>query len=151
MEKKKMMILPASEAYQTKSATIRIDEEGFLCVHVHEDAELNLEEMENCFNIYRQLGCADHKVLEIIDGSNDFKITKEGREYAAEHAKEFFIASALVTTNLAVRLVFNFFSKFHNAEVPFRLFKTDAEARAWLYEFRSPDPPKKLRKEGFLF
>lgn len=146
-----MMILPASEAYKTKSATIRIDEEGVLCVYVHENAEMDQEEMENCFNIYRQLGCADHKILELIDGSNDFNITKEGREYASKHAKEFFIASALVTTNLAVRLVFNFFTKFYDPEVPFKLFKTEAEARAWLYEFRTPKSPKKLRKEGFLF
>ncbi len=138
----KKIIKPAGAIYKTNCTTIRIDEEGILCVQVHENAELDREEMESCFDIYRQLGCAEHKILQIIDGNYNFNITKEGREYASEHGKEFFIASALVTTNLAVRLVFNFFMKFYKAELPFRMFKTETEARTWLYEFRTVNPPK---------
>jgi len=149
MEKK--MIRAASETYKTNSATIRIDEEGILCVHIHENAEVDEKEVQACFNIYRQLGCEEDKVLELIFGSNDFTLTKEGSDLAAKHGKDFFIACALITTNLAVRLVFNFYTKIQPPDIPFRMFKSEAEARAWLNEFRSDTPPKKSLKKNFLF
>jgi hypothetical protein len=121
----------------TKSARIHIDRKGILCVQIIANAELNEEEVAQTFAVYHDLGCSEQKVLQLMDGSNDFTITKEGRDYASKHGKDYFLASAIVTNNRAVRLLVNFFNRFHKHEVPFRMFKNEKEARIWLENFRS--------------
>jgi hypothetical protein len=125
-----------AEKIRTKKNVIWIDEEGILRVAPNEGAELDLEEAMACFDVYRQLGCRENKVLQLMDGRGGLSATPEARDYAAEHGKEYFIASAIVSSSLPVRIIVNFFNAFYKHEVPFKMFSTEEEALRWLRKFK---------------
>lgn len=128
--------MEAVRRIETKLNQIWIDDEGFLILKPQEGAELDLDEVKACFRAYDQLGIGPHnKVLEIID-ARDGSMTTEGRAYAAENGKNYFIAAAIISDSLAVRLVVNFFNTFHKQLVPFKMFKNEEDAREWLRTFR---------------
>ena len=120
---------------KTKLNEIWIDDEGFLILKPKEGAELDLEEVKACFEAYKELGVGPHnKVLELID-ARDGSMTGEARSYAAEMGKDYFIAAAIISDSLAVRMVVNFFNTFYTHIVPFKMFATEEEARKWLRTF----------------
>lgn len=130
-------MLTKSEIIKTKTSEIWIDERDVLRVNILEGSELNLEEVVTCFDSYRELGCGENnKVLQLMDARVNCTMTKEAREYVAKQAKDFFIASAVVTDNLVVRLIANFITKFYKLEVPFKIFDTEEKAWEWLLRFR---------------
>lgn len=122
----------------TGKSDIWIDERGILHLHLHENIELDLEEAKKCFKIYEELGCKRNKVLQIMDaGKGNPTVTKAARDYAAEMGKEYFIASAIISKSLAVRMMVNFFNSFYKGHgVPFKLFPNEEEAVKWLETFR---------------
>jgi hypothetical protein len=121
---------------KTKMNEIWIDDEGFLILKPQEGAELDLDEVKACFEAYSTLGIGpENKVLELID-ARDGSMTSEARTYAAEVGKDYFIAAAIISDSLAVRLIVNFFNTFYTQVVPFKMFGTEEEARKWLRTFR---------------
>ena len=120
---------------RTHSSSIWFDEDRILHVLPNEGAEIDLEEVIACFVIYKKLGCDKKKVLQLIDGRAGFIIRKEARDYAAKHGRTFFIASAVISNSLPVRLMVNFFNTFYNHSVPFKLFADEFEAITWLKRF----------------
>ena len=123
------------EKITTENTEIWFDEEGILWLKPIENADIDLEEVLACFDIYRKLGCDKKKVLQLIDARDNISMSHEGRQYASEHGKHFFIASAVISNSLAVRLIVNFFNSFYNHPVPFKLFSTEKEALKWLRGF----------------
>ena len=121
---------------RTKANEIWIDEEGFLILKAMEGIEMDLDEVKVCFEAYEQLGIGPHnKVLELID-ARDGSLTSEARNYAAEHGMNYFIAAAIVSDSLAVRMVVNFFNTFYKHVVPFKIFSNESDARKWLRTFK---------------
>lgn len=121
---------------RTKKCEIWIDDEGILFLKPSDNADIDLEEVKSCFEAYKELGIGPHnKVLEIID-QWDGSITPEARNYAAKVGGDFFIASAVISNSLAVRLVVNFFNAFYKTDVPFKMFANEEHARKWLRTFR---------------
>jgi hypothetical protein len=130
-------MLLKSEIIKTKTSEIWIDDRGILNVKVFEGAELTLDEVKINFNVYRELGCNENnKVLQLMDAQAHCSMTKEAREYVAQQAKDFFIASVVITNNLAVRLIANFINKFYKLDIPFRLVESEDEALEWLLKFK---------------
>ncbi|MFI5149669.1 MAG: hypothetical protein ACHQRM_08040 [Bacteroidia bacterium] len=117
---------------KTAKASIWLDEDGFLWVKPNKGVEMEGRDVELAFKVYEELGCKKKKVPQIIDGREDFTMSKEGREYAATHAESVFIASAMITESLAIRLIVNFFNRFYKTPVPFKSFPTETEAKIWL-------------------
>ena len=115
---------------------IWIDHLGVLWVKPEDSAEIDLEEARACFAVYRSLGCKENKILQLLDGRKHFTLTDEARSYAALQGKEFFIASAIISNNLAMRIAVNFFNRFMNHDVPFKMFGTERAAIDWLLKFR---------------
>jgi len=121
---------------RTKANEIWIDEEGFLILKAMEGIEMDLDEVKACFEAYKGLGIGPHnKVLELID-ARDGSLTSEARTYAAENGMNYFIAAAIVSDSLAVRMVVNFFNTFYKHVVPFKIFSKEEEARKWLRTFK---------------
>ena len=121
---------------KTKYNEIWLDDEGILILKPAEGAELDLDEVKICFEAYKSLGIGPHnKVLELID-ARDGSMTSEGRTYAAEVGKDYFIAAAIISDSLAVRLVVNFFNTFYKNTVPFKMFANEEDARKWLRTFK---------------
>ncbi|MCD6018935.1 MAG: hypothetical protein K0S53_2056 [Bacteroidetes bacterium] len=115
---------------------IWFDEEGILVLKPDEGAELDLEEVESCFEAYKALGIGPHnKVLELIN-ARDGSMTADARAFAAKNGVNYFIAAAIISDSLAVRLVVNFFNSFYKQLVPFKMFATEEAARNWLRTFR---------------
>jgi len=128
--------MEATQTIKTKMNEIWIDEEGFLILKPQEGAELDLDEVKACFDAYRSLGIGPgNKILEIID-ARDGSMTSEARTYAAEVGADYFIAAAIISDSLAVRLVVNFFNTFYKQIVPFKMFASEEDARKWLRTFR---------------
>lgn len=120
---------------KTKLNEIWIDDEGFLNLKPMEGAELDLKEVMVCFEVYRELGVGPHnKVLELID-AKEGSMTTEARAYAASLGGDYFIAAAIISDSLAVRIVVNFFNTLYTNTVPFKMFATEEEARKWLRTF----------------
>lgn len=115
---------------------IWIDDEGFLILKPKEGVELDLDEVKVCFEAYKSLGIGPHnKVLEIID-ARDGSMTTEARAFAAEVGNDYFIAAAIISDSLAVRMVVNFYNSFYKQKVPFKMFSTEEAARKWLRTFK---------------
>lgn len=125
-----------SEKIETKSTQIWIDDEGILHVKIKEGAEVDLEEVKFCFDIYKKLGCHKNKVLQLIEGGSFFTFDNNAQKYAAKHGGDFFIAAAIINNSLAIRMLFNFFNAFFKNRVPFKMFITKQEALKWLRTFR---------------
>ena len=126
----------AIKKIKTNMNEIWIDDEGFLILKPKEGVELDLDEVKACFEAYKSLGIGpDNKVLEIID-ARDGSMSSEARTFAAENGKDFFIASAIISDSLAVRMVVNFFNTFYSQVVPFKMFANEKDAREWLRTFK---------------
>ncbi|MDF2436308.1 MAG: hypothetical protein K0Q95_684 [Bacteroidota bacterium] len=125
-------------SFKTSSTQIFLDEEGILWIRPDDDVEIDEREVESCFEIYRTLGVgANAKVLQIVDAPQSLHMTKEARDYAAKYGNDYFLASALITNNLSVRIIGNFFALFYSGrKVPFRLFGDVESAKKWLEQYR---------------
>ncbi len=130
--------MPGKKApIKTKFSEIWLEQSGLLCLKFNDNVEADLEEVQRAFKVYEDLGLGPNKkVLQLMFGQNNFTITPEARAYAAKKGNDFFIASAMISNNLAVRMLVNFFNKFDNNQVPFKMFGTEAEAREWLGKFK---------------
>jgi hypothetical protein len=128
--------MTATQKLKTNYNEIWIDDEGFLMLKPTPGVELDLEEVKAYFEAYKSLGIGpDNKVLEIID-ARDGSMSSEARTFAAENGKDFFIASAIISDSLAVRMVVNFFNTFYSQVVPFKMFANEKDAREWLRTFK---------------
>lgn len=121
---------------ETLSSIIRIDQEGILRLRIKDGYDVKLEDVKESFEVYKKLGCDKKKVLQLMEGSNFFTFDNTAQKYAAKHCKDFFIASALVNKSLGIRILFNFFNRFFNAGIPFKMFSTEQEALKWLRKFK---------------
>lgn len=120
----------------TENTEIWMDTEGILILKLT-DAEVDLEEVRICFDAYVNLGCGPtNKVLQLIYVRGEGSMTHEARKYVSGIGKDFFIASAIVSNSLAVRLIVNFFNAFYKHDVPFKMFANEDEAREWLRGFK---------------
>lgn len=67
------------------------------------------------------------------DITKNISSTAEARIYGAKNEfTNYIIASAVVTNNLAVKIMVNFFISFNKPEKPVRLFKNKMDAVHWL-------------------
>lgn len=125
-------------SYRTKHSEVFIDLDGILWLVPDPNTDMDLAEVEACFDVYRKMGVGkNNKVLQLIDVRAEASMTKEGREYAAIHGGDFFLASAVVSKSLTVRLLVNFFNLFYKQPVPFRLFENVEAAKFWLFKFKT--------------
>lgn len=126
------------ESIRTKHCEIWLDEDGILWLKPDADTEMDLEEVKACFETYKKIGVnRKNKVLQIIDARVDISMNREGRDYAAAFGDEFFIASAVISSSLSIRLLINFFNMFYKSNrVPLKMFDTEENAKRWLDKFR---------------
>jgi hypothetical protein len=116
----------------TSICEISLDDDNILRVTVLKEGEMDLDEVKKCFEVYRSLGCDRKKALQLLDFTVPAIITKEARDYVDLMAPDFFIASAVVTQSLPVRIIVNFCMRFFNPAVPLKMFVNEEDARTWL-------------------
>lgn len=130
------MSAAAKQKIKTRYNEIWQDDEGFLWVRATEVTEIDLEEVKACFEAYAEMGIDQEKVLQVMDVRNSITVTREARDYAARHGHRFFIASAVISNSLSVRLIVNFFNFLYPKKVPLKMFGSEDEALKWLRKFR---------------
>lgn len=118
----------------TRYNEIWLDEEGVVCIRPFEMYEMDLDEVTACFGAYRELGVGvgRQKFLHLVDARNSFTVTREARDYIAQQVEQYFIASAVISKSITLRLLVNFFNRFYRVGMPLKLFSTETEARKWL-------------------
>lgn len=133
----------------TRQSEIWLDDDNILWVRVEGNAHLDLEEVINCFDSYRNLGLGKIRVAQVLDLRQGASMTLEAKNYVKEHGLSFFFAVAVISNSLAVRLIVNFFSLFHGQSLPLQLFSTEKEAVEWLkkIELKNAVRQKKATKE----
>lgn len=143
--------MPETKHISAKGSEIWVDDEGILNLKLSEYEEADLEEVKACFELYKSLGFGPHKkVLQIIYSPENLPVNHEARTYAANTGKDFFIASAVISNSLAVKLVVNFFNKFYKHNVPFKIFSTEQAARTWLHSFITKKTKSFPAKKSFF-
>jgi hypothetical protein len=125
-----------STHYTTSVSEIWMDVEGIMHVQFARGVVLSLPDMEEAYKLFRELGIGpgQRKGRQLLSGG-PFTINKEARAFAGKSGKDYFTAAAMVTDSMLMRMVINLFNAIQKHEVPFKLFRTEEEAVAWLRTF----------------
>lgn len=113
-------------------AFIHVRSDGIIYVRFKENVTLDIALQERLVDVYRQLLGVD-KANFIFQSDEGFFLTKEARENSIkleEHTPV--AASAIIVTNLASRIIANFFIKVNKPKIKYKLFGTVEEAAKWL-------------------
>lgn len=111
------------------------EEEGILRVRVIDGANLELKDVKEYYAFTDRI-TGGRKVLVIVDGTTDFTITEEARQYSAMQAEKTRIATALITRSKAMRMLANLYIQFNKPQSPTRMFTDEETALKWLGTFK---------------
>ena len=98
---------------------------------MNDDLELTLDDILAHRQIAHELTQGRPHVVLAIAGER-MQATEEARRYAANTVPEGRVAEAIIIGSLPVRIMGNFYLKFHKPEVPTRMFDKREEALKWL-------------------
>lgn len=119
-------------------SSIWVDEEGFIWVKFHTHDMMELADMKRQIKEIVKL-CDGNPRLFIIDGRGAYaNISKESREYAANHPDMAYLrkAQAILVDKLPNRLTANAFIKFNKPPNPVKVFDNAEDAKKWLKQFK---------------
>jgi len=105
--------------------------DGILVVTIKDDIELTVNDIiDHRAIVKRIVGIQPHAVLAIAGERT--QATGEARIYASTNIPEGRVAEAVIIRSLPVRIMGNFYLKFHKPNVPTRLFDDYEDAIKWL-------------------
>lgn len=117
----------------TRTCTLWVD--GFVRGRFHEGAEVSADDARENLAVTARLAEGRRRPV-LVDLRPVRSQSAEARAvFAGPEATAVSLAVALVTGSPLTRVLGNFFLGFNRPEVPTRLFKTVAEAEAWLATF----------------
>jgi hypothetical protein len=67
---------------------------------------------------------------------------KESRDYSEIHGQDYLHAAAIVVRSHITIFMFNAFSKINKPKIPFKAFRTEEDAVAWLRKIKSDNEAK---------
>ena len=103
---------------------------------VYDDgAEISLQMKKEMHTAYVQI-TGGKKMPFLFTNLGSFWISKEAREYArAIEPQQPFLAVAYFAPTLGIKLMAEFYGKFHKPAIPYKVFGEETEALAWLRTF----------------
>lgn len=129
-------VLTAKKVFSGKTAEMHLDDDGIVRIKVHENAEIDVEDIKHDFKLLKELA-QNKPVLKLVDSRTICTITPEGRAFAASlEIPENTIARAIIINSLAARITVNFFINFNRPKSPVKLFTCEKEALNWLKSFK---------------
>ncbi|PCJ84919.1 MAG: hypothetical protein COA57_08350 [Flavobacteriales bacterium] len=124
----------AKEKIETTTTFVWIRNDGIICVQVKDNAEVELEDSIQTFEVVKKLAGEGKKPVLVLTGIGG-TITPEVREFSSsERASEPTLAEAIVVKSLAHRIIVNFIINFNKPARPIKLFNDEKEAVKWLKE-----------------
>ena len=129
------------EIIEGKTATFSMLEKNILLVTMKENAEVELADAKENYEIALRL-TAGNRYVSFVDARNYATITDEARNFSTQpYIYANVIAQAIVVTSLASRLLVNFLIKVHkkNKNVEMQLFNDYDKALNWLKQKLAED------------
>ncbi|HEU4717636.1 MAG TPA: hypothetical protein VFU15_07375 [Bacteroidia bacterium] len=124
----KRILTPVNEKF--------IDERGILNIIIQEGAEITLENLREDHEMGLGL-TGGKKMRALVDARANFTSTEEAREFMrSDIMNKTRIATAVVTTNLASRIIVNFCLRFHKPATPLKMFSDFDKAVKWLLSMK---------------
>lgn len=122
--------------FETSTAEITLRNDGIFHVEFKENAVIDLEQQEE--NRLKFIEITENvRSLFVYTSHAGVVITKEARENARKLEKDTpMLAVAIVTRNLAYRLLADFYARFHKPHIPYKVFGDMDKAIIWLNSFR---------------
>ncbi len=116
---------------------ISLRSDGIAYVFFKENCILDIDMQNKLLEVYRQL--TNNKPTPFLFlADNGVSVTKEARDNAILIEEQSpCIASAVVVTNLAYKLVANFYLQFNKPKRPYKVFSNKTEAIEWLKKYIS--------------
>lgn len=113
-------------------AFIHMRSDGIVFVRFKENVTLDIALQERLVEVYRQI-IGGGKANFIFLSDEGFFLTKEARENSITMEDNSPVgASAIIVTNLASRIIANFFIKVNKPKIKYKLFGTVEDAAKWL-------------------
>lgn len=124
-----------SEVIETRVVTLQVKDNVFV-VRYKDNVVADLDEVKEIYTYHNQL--VHGKTLRVMLNFGKYtSLTKEAREYA-QNVKIPAIAEAMVVSNLAQRLIMNFYTMYRKIDNPLKVFKTEEEAFKFLEKYPMP-------------
>lgn len=118
---------------------------GLLIITLVDDSELSVDDIrmqrETAFSFHKG---EPHVVLAIAGQRTT--ASEEARKFASTHIPKGRIAEAVLIRSLSVRILANFYLKFHKPDVPTRMFDRRENAMTWL-KGKLEEARKKMKAE----
>ncbi len=116
-------------------ANISLKSNGIVYVLFKDNCELDISLQLKLLDIYNKITEFKQTPFIFYAGEN-VSITKEARENAT-HLEDSspLCATAVVITNLAYKIIANFYMKFNKPKRPYKIFKNERDAVEWLKQF----------------
>lgn len=115
------------------TASFEYDGNGIVKIVLGDDDELSVQDIIDHREIVDHMVNGHAYCILVITGERT-RATEEGRNYAAKNLPVGRLAEAIIIRSLPVRIMGNFYLKFHKPGIPTRLFDDERTAMKWLNE-----------------
>ncbi len=113
-------------------ATIRLRDDSIVHVTFKEGITLDIPLQLRMIEKYHEV-CGDKKLPFLFDAMDHVTITKEARDNAVLIEEQAPVgATGVIASNLAYKLVAQFYIKFNKPKRPFKIFRNEEDAIKWL-------------------
>lgn len=124
-----------SQAINTRTAMIWVDEDNIIRKEFHEHAEETLKDALESMEAIKRISQGRRYPL-LINLTNVHSMDREARDYyTGNDAFSLASAAAAVTSSFVSRVIGNFFLGFNKPVYPRKVFNSEDEAIAWLKNF----------------
>ena len=124
---------------ETRTCTLRVDEEGVLRIIVKPGARMELADAEENMRACGEL-CGERSRAVIVDLSGVQSVSRDARNcFSGDLAKQFIRANATLVGSPTSRLIGNFFLALNRPPYPIKIFNDESDALEWLRSLRLPE------------
>jgi hypothetical protein len=123
---------PLIKKSETDFAVVSLEEDRIIRVMFKKKSEITEESFRKLFDVFQSMieGVPYAYLYYAEDGS--VTVTDDGRRFAKDEEFSFpKICNAVIVTNLAHKLIANFYLKFNKPNYPFKVFSKKEDALKW--------------------
>lgn len=117
----------------TPVSRLILDRAGILKIVIAEGAILQLEDVKTIFEVEKRM-LDGGKAIVLVDARNNYTLSQEARSYSLLQ-RESRIATAVLTTSLAYKVISDLYSRFYSFPSPVKVFMNEEKALDWLMAF----------------
>jgi hypothetical protein len=120
---------------ETDAAQISVCSDGIIRVMFKKRTEVNQHHFKQLFDVYNELVEGERFPFLYYAEDSSVIVSEDGRAYAKNEEYSFpKVCNAVIVSNLAHKLIANFYFKFNKPSYPFRVFSKMQDAEKWCLE-----------------